>query len=96
MGNVVISPDIKRTKDQIDKDGNVVRPFTKEIIKQAEVAYVPTPEELKTPAVQEQATTVNPLAAMIKEQVNKAVMESIKTIDISKLVAEAIKDAFKQ
>ena len=37
----------------------------------------------------------SPLAAIIKAQVNKAVQEQIKSIDIGKMVADAIKESFK-
>lgn len=37
----------------------------------------------------------NPLAAAIKAQVQKAVQEQIKKVDIAGMVEEAMKDAFK-
>ena len=37
----------------------------------------------------------NPLGDMIKNEINKAIADAIKEMDISKMVSEAIKDAFK-
>lgn len=45
MGGVIISPNIKKEKAQIDVDGNEVRPFTKEVIKPKDQFYVPTQAE---------------------------------------------------
>lgn len=85
---VIISPQLKRTKVQIDANGNEVVPFTKQVIRPMEVPYIP--EAKLAPQSPD-----NPLAEMIKKQVQEAVKESIKGIDISKMVSEAIKDAFK-
>lgn len=41
------------------------------------------------------AGTGNPLADMIKAQVQKALQETMKEIDIGKMVEDAVKDAFK-
>lgn len=98
---VLISPDIKKESKQIDKDGNTVVPFTKKVIEAVEQPYVPTKEEIENMAkkgsvTQEQAKLDNPLADMIKNEVQKAILESVKSIDISAMVKEAVKDAFKQ
>lgn len=106
MSGVVISPNIRRNKIQIDADGNEVRPFTKQVIQEKPQEYTPSPEELKTitesakKPVEEKTISTgtddsNPLAGIIKAQVQQAVKDSLKNLDISKMVAESIKDAFK-
>lgn len=45
MGGVQISPDIKKTSEQINMRGDKVKPFTKQIIQPREPEYVPTAEE---------------------------------------------------
>lgn len=47
MGKVVISPNINKTKVQIDANGNEVKPFSKEIITPTEQPYVPKPEDIQ-------------------------------------------------
>lgn len=42
----IISPNIKRTSERINPDGDVINPKTKQIIQKNEQNYVPTPEEL--------------------------------------------------
>jgi hypothetical protein len=99
MGKVIIAPGLKRQRVQIDVDGNEVRPFTKQVVAPVEQEYAPTPDELKAAATKQSVEVINsptnPLADMIKAQVNKAVQESIKGIDIGKMVEEAVKEAFK-
>lgn len=99
MGKVIIAPGIKRQRVQIDVDGNEVRPFTDQVVAPVEQEYTPTKEELesasKKKSVEVINSPINPLADMIKAQVNKAVQESIKGIDIGKMVEEAVRDAFK-
>lgn len=47
---VLIAPNLKKTKVQIDVHGNEVKPFTHEVIKPAEQEYVPTREEREAAA----------------------------------------------
>lgn len=49
-GGVVISPNIKREKVQINAEGDEVIPFTKQVIKKNDPGYVPTPEEIAAAA----------------------------------------------
>ena len=58
-GGVIISPNIKRTKESINVNGDKVVPFTKQIIEKNEPAYVPTPEEVNKAV----AKTPEPLPA---------------------------------
>jgi hypothetical protein len=46
MGNVVISPNIRKEKEYFDSNGNQIDPKTKQIIKPVEVEFVP-PEKPK-------------------------------------------------
>lgn len=41
----IISPNIKRTSERINKDGDVINPRTKQIISRNTQEYIPTPEE---------------------------------------------------
>lgn len=91
--------------------GNIINPRTKEVISMPDDGYKPTPEEMKAmfsktvvaevaPMPVEESGKIypveeSPLAAIIKAQVNKAVQEQIKSIDIGKMVADAIKESFK-
>lgn len=101
MGQVIISPNIKKESARINVQGDEINPKTKEVLVPKEKEYVPTPEDLKKPEVRVQVPQgkagppENPLAEMIKKQVNAAVQEAIKDIDISKMVSDAIKEAFK-
>lgn len=47
MGGVVISPNMKRTKEMIDPQGNIIDPETKGIIELNDPGYVPTKEEIE-------------------------------------------------
>lgn len=97
MGQVIISPNIKKESARINVQGDEINPKTKEVLVPKEKEYVPTPEDLKKTVRPEvpQPVKDNPLAEMIKKQVNAAVQEAIKDIDISKMVSDAIKEAFK-
>lgn len=105
----VIMGNLKKKSEMIDPQGNIINPRTKQVIRSAnEGDYQPTPEEMKAmfskepapavpelPKVEPKVAEESPLAAVIKAQVNKAVQEQIKSIDIGKMVAEAIKESFK-
>jgi len=47
MGNVVIAQNLVKTTERININGDVINPITKQIIKPAEVPYVPVPLEVK-------------------------------------------------
>lgn len=104
MGDVVISPNIKKAKVSIDIDGNEVVPFTHQVIKANKPDFVPTPEDLKkitnpkplaeapkTPQVESSGG----IADIIRNKVQEAVKAEISKIDIGSMVAKAISDALK-
>ncbi len=91
---VVISPNIKKTREYIDVNGNTVVPHTKQIIKSVnEDNYVPTPEELKgitnpQPTTQpspeaQNAPVSNPLS--IQQQIDQAKENLVKLEELKKL-----------
>jgi len=47
MGQVIISPNPKRTKVFIDPNGNEVVPYTKQILTPKQEEYIPTKEEIE-------------------------------------------------
>lgn len=106
MGEVVISPNLKKQKVAIDADGNEVVPFTHQIIKANVPDFVPTPEEIKstmsagskTPTdapKMPQDTSSGGIADIIRNKVQDAVKAEISKIDIGSMVAKAISDALK-
>lgn len=96
MGGVQLSPNIKKTSQRIDPNGNIIDPKTKQVLIPVEQDYVPPVQVEKKPEpVAETPKANNPLADAIKAQVQKAVQEQIKNIDIAGMVAEAMKEAFK-
>ena len=48
MGKVFISPNLKRTSERIDPNGNVINPATKQIIIPKEEEYVPPSTPIAT------------------------------------------------
>lgn len=94
---VVISPNIKKERSFIDTNGNEVVPYTKQIIKKVEEEYTPPADQIQIepPKQEDHVSTPSPLAQAVKEQVQAAIAESIKGVDIKKMVDEAIKEAFK-
>lgn len=104
-GGVVISPNVKKTSDRLNKNGDIIDPKTKQVIEKKEEPYAPTSEELakagakKVEPGQEPSPQTpsgpSPLKDLIQREVNKAIVEAIKEVDISQMVSEAIKQAFK-
>lgn len=105
MGGVQIAPNMKKTSQRIDPNGNIIDPKTKQVLIPVEQDYVPSvqvaqPKEARIIDVYKEATKdseqkSNPLKEAIKAEVQKAVQEQIKSIDIVGMVAEAMKEAFK-
>lgn len=100
MGNIYISPRMKRIRTTIDLNGNEYDPITKELVSKAEPDYVPPvnvqpsqPQIEKNTEIKEEQKN-SPLAEMIKKQVNEAVLNALKDINIQALVQKAIEDAF--
>lgn len=94
MGGVIISPKMKRTKEMINTNGDVINPETKEIVQKNDPGYIPTKEEVEAkiniPAepvkVPDQVKALNPLAVMIKKQIQEQVAQMVK---------QAFEEAFK-
>lgn len=103
MGNVILSPNMKKTRVQMDANGNLYDPKTKELIRANKDEpigpppdYIPhSKAERPVDAPPEIKAKDNPIADMIKKQVQQAVLESIKEIDLKSIINQAIKDALK-
>lgn len=84
MGNVVISPNIRKQSDRIDPSGNIVNARTKEIIQPVEPAYVPPVQEtVEIPYKAPQAPTTN--AISIQQQIDEAKENLLKLQELKKL-----------
>lgn len=103
QGKTTIAQDLIKQKVYIDSQGNEVRGpvpggFSNEVVKKAEAEAQALDTKAQTtqsiPPV-ESSKEENPLAQAIKAQVQAAVKDSIKDIDINSMVQQAIKDAFK-
>lgn len=91
MGNVVISPNIKRTRDMIDPSGNIINPRNKQIIRPVEAEFVPPVQAVEATYIAPQAPTAN--AMSIQEQIdeakaNLAKLEELKKLKIAQMKAE--------
>lgn len=92
MGNVQISPNLKKTSVRIDPMGNIINPETKEIIKPIEPEFVPpkqesTQESILQGSIQESINrSPNKISSRIDEMINKKIEE---------MVAKKIDDALK-
>lgn len=89
--NVVISPNIRKTSERIDPNGNIINPRTRKIIQENTPEYIPSPEEitksvqleeLKTTTRVPQTTTIAPELPNIQAEKPKddamSVLEQIK------------------
>lgn len=47
--NTIISPNIKKVSDRLDKSGNIIDPRTKQVIEQVEKYVPPEPQIAQTP-----------------------------------------------
>lgn len=106
MGEVVISPNLKKQRVAIDANGNEVVPFTHQVIKANVPEYIPTAEDIKktmeagskTPVEAPKTPQVESsggIADVIRSKVQEAVKAEISKIDIGSMVAKAISDALK-
>lgn len=90
---VYLDPNPQKVKVHIDMYGNIVKPFTKEVIVPKATEYVPTTEQIeaaqkksqepKSPSFPEvgqidTTTAVNPLQEAIKKQVQEQVQKTLK------------------
>ena len=100
MGNVVISPHIKKTSERLDFDGNVIDPRTKQVIvpAEAEVKAQPptvtmTPPQATVEAPKTSTASANAGAMSILDQINEAkanlqALEELKKLKIAEKKAE--------
>lgn len=103
MGGIAISPNPVKTKVQLDINGNQVRPFTKEVIKEAEQPYAPTQEERDALAARPAIEPVKPgqsalggvIHKKIEEAIGGAIVDAIKSINIESMITDAINKAIK-
>lgn len=77
MGNVVISPNLKHTRDRIDPAGNIINAKTKEIIQPVEQPYIPTPEEIALAQTPKEIPVENKGGSKIDEMISKKIEEII-------------------
>lgn len=74
MGNVVISPNIKKESVRIDPSGNIINAKTKEIIKPVEPEYVPPTQNVESTA---QPQPVENKTSKIDDMISKKIEEII-------------------
>ena len=86
-GNVVISPNIRRTSVRIDPAGNEINPKTKQVINPVEPEYVPP---AVVPTVIEEVKKETP-KSKIDEMINKLVGKKVEEM-VAKKVEEALKN----
>lgn len=85
MGNVVISPNIKRQSERIDPAGNIINSKTKEVIKPIEPEYIAPVVEPKVEVKQE----TNSMSEKINKMVEAKIAEKIDAI-VAQRVEEAL------
>ena len=85
MGNVVISPNIKRQSERIDPAGNIINSKTKEVIKSIEPEYIAPVVEPKVEVKQE----TNSMSEKINKMVEAKIAEKIDAI-VAQRVEEAL------
>lgn len=98
MGDVIISPNIKRESVRINPAGDIINPKTKQIIQPNKPDYTPTIEEINksmTPPepVIPNTTNVNSGAMSILDQIEEAkrnlkALEELKQLKIAEKKAE--------
>lgn len=91
MGNVIISPNIKKQSDRIDPQGNIIDKRTKQIIEPITPEYVPPVQQEYTPPQATKSPTTSSLS--IQEQIdeakkNLAKLEELKKLKIAQMKAE--------
>jgi hypothetical protein len=87
MGQVVISPNIKRTSERIDPAGNVIDPRTKQIIVPKQVEYVPPIQPISTPEAK-----IEPMPQPVIKDDGMSIHEQIKQAEAN---LEKLKEAKK-
>jgi len=85
--NTIISPNIKKTSDKIDRDGNIID-RTGNVLKKNEPEFVPTIQEIQAVQTKQEEA---PKTDKIAEMINAKVSEAIEKI-ITKKIEEALKN----
>ena len=94
MGNVLISPNIKRERVRIDPQGNVINPKTKEIIEKKEEEYIePSPQPQNSPITKENTKVAD---MSIQEQIEQAKANLKKLEELKKVKIEEMERELKQ
>lgn len=99
MGNVVISPDIQKTSERINTNGDIINPRTKVVIKPNAPEYIPTPEEIAkaiapkapespTSNVNEKSSPMDIQAQIEQAKANLAHLEDLKKQKIEEMKKE--------
>lgn len=89
MGNVIISPNIKKTSDRIDTSGNIINPRTKEIIESNKSEF-PIPETVPQPTLNApQAPQTSSLSEKVESMVQAKIASKIDEI-VDRKVAEIL------
>ncbi|MCK9370990.1 hypothetical protein M0R04_13855 [Candidatus Dojkabacteria bacterium] len=83
MGNVVISPNIKKESVRIDPAGNVINPRTKQIIQPV------APEYVAPPTVPEPTPLEKPKISKMDDMINKLVEKKVEAM-VAKKIEEAL------
>ncbi len=90
MGNVVISPNIKKESVRIDPQGNIIDPRTKQVkdlgINEIEVV---TPQDMIPKVVTHETPTEIPKTSKMDEMINKLVEKKVEEM-VAKKVEEAL------
>ncbi len=76
--NTIISPNIKKTSERIDPQGNIINPKTKEIIRPNTQEYIPTPEEQ---AIVSPQATEAPTVVVSASRTPKVIQEEIVAVE---------------
>lgn len=85
MGNVVISPNIKKESVRIDPAGNIINPRTKQIVEPVQQEYVAPVVPVTQPT--ESVQIENKVGSKIDDMINKKIEE---------LVAKKIEEALSK
>jgi len=82
--NTIISPNIKKTSERIDPDGNVINPRTKQIIETAEPEFTPS-----TPIENIQPNGIPVYSEKKTSKIDDLISQKIEAI-INKKIEEAL------
>jgi hypothetical protein len=100
MGNVIISPNIKRESVRINPSGDIIDPRTKQILQQNKPDYTPTMEEIRqtmtppeaiiapTTNANQQSGALSILDQIAEAEKNLANLKELKKLKIAEKKAE--------